>query len=157
MKRISCLLSRWSRRLARNEEGVAAIEFGVIGSLLAFMMVMATDLGFAMHHRSQMEAAVRAGLQRALQTPDDMLQVQTATLAAADLPSSPPATATAVLQCTCSDGTEVACGTAGNCGALTKMEHVELSLAQNHVWLFGVPGLPNPMPFSITKTMRVGD
>ena len=32
-------------RLRRNEDGVAAIEFGIVASVLILLMVMATDLG----------------------------------------------------------------------------------------------------------------
>ena len=54
------------KRLAGNEDGVVAIEFGVIASFLILMLIGATDLGFAARHRSQMEGAVRAGIQEAM-------------------------------------------------------------------------------------------
>ena len=141
-------------RLAGDQSGTAAIEFGAIGSLLFLMMVMGTDLGLAMRHKSQMEGAVRAGLQRALDANSALEDVQAAALAASDLPASPAATATAERQCTCADGTVIDCGT-GDCGALERLDYVELELAQDHAWLFGIPGLPNPTPFTITRSMRV--
>src|SRR5262245_24580040 len=101
-------------RLARDQKGVAAIEFGVVSSVLILLMVMATDLGLAMQHRSQLEAAVRAGLQKALDDSATLDDVEAAALASSDLPSSPAPTASAELQCLCPDGTEVSC-TTGTC------------------------------------------
>jgi Flp pilus assembly protein TadG len=146
-------LRRFFARLAGDERGAAAIEFGVIGSVLFVMVVMGTDLGLAMRHKSQMEGAVRAGLQRALDASSELTDVQDAALAASDLPASPPATATAERQCKCADGTVVDCDT-GTC-ATEKREYVELELVQDHQWLFGIPGLPNPTSFTITHSMRV--
>lgn len=147
-------LRRFFARLGSDERGAAAIEFGAIGSVLFLMVVMGTDLGLAMRHKSQMEGAVRAGLQRALNASSELTDVQDAALAASDLPTSPPATATAERQCKCADGAVVDCDT-GTCGALEKREYVELELVQDHNWLFGIPGLPNPTSFTITHSMRV--
>jgi Flp pilus assembly protein TadG len=141
-------------RLAGDQKGTAAIEFGAIGSMLFLMMVMGTDLGLAMRHKSQMEGAVRAGLQRALDGTSALEDVQAAALAASDLPDSPAATATAERQCICADGTVVDCDS-GTCGIQEKLEYVELELVQDHAWLFGIPGVPNPTSFTITRSMRV--
>lgn len=141
-------------RLARDQKGAAAIEFGVIATVLFLMTVMGTDLGLAMRHKSQMEGAVRAGLQRALDGTGDLASVQDAALAASDLPASPAAAATAERQCSCADGTVVDCET-GTCAAQEKLEYIELELVQDHAWLFGIPGLPNPTTFTITRSMRV--
>ncbi len=147
-------IGRFLGRLARDEKGAAAIEFAAIATLLFMMMVTAVDLGLAMRHKSQLESATRAGLQRALDSASELADVETAALAASDLPSSPAATATAERQCFCADGTVVDCA-AGTCGAQEKVEYIELELAQDHAWLFGIPGLPNPMTFSVTRSMRV--
>jgi len=147
-------LRRFLGRLARDQKGTAAIEFAAIGSLLFLMMVMGADLGLAMQHKSQMESAVRAGLQRALDSSSELTDVQDAALAASDLPESPAATATAERQCSCADGTVIDCGT-GTCGTAEKLEYIELELVQDHAWLFGIPGLPNPTPFTVSHSMRV--
>src|SRR5688572_2978798 len=143
-------LRRFFAKLAGDERGTAAIEFGAIGSVLFLMVVMGTDLGLAMRHKSQMEGAVRAGLQRALDASSALEDVQAAALAASDLPASPPATATAERQCKCADGAVVDCGDTGICATPDKREYVELELVQDHSWLFGIPGLPNPTSFTIT-------
>jgi len=43
----------------------------------------------------------------------------------------------------------------GICTAQEKLEYVELELVQDHAWLFGIPGLPNPTTFTVTRSMRV--
>ena len=67
---------RFLARLVGDDDGVAAIEFGVVASVLIILMVMATDLGLAMQHRSQMEGAVRAGLQKALDSAATLADVE---------------------------------------------------------------------------------
>lgn len=141
-------------KLIRDQQGVAAIEFGVISSVLIVLMVMATDLGLAMQHRSQMEAAVRAGLQKALDNSATLSDVENAALASADLPSSPAAEPTASRQCSCPDGTAVSC-TTGTCSPNHRQDFVELTLEQQHHWLLGFPGLSNPITLSITHSIRV--
>ena len=141
-------------RLHRNEDGVAAIEFGIVASVLILLMVMATDLGLVMQHRSQLEGAVRAGLQKALDSSASLTTIQDYTLNAADLPASPAAAATATNTCGCPDGTTVDCDS-GTCGAVPMRKYVQLELAQDHQWLFGFPGLPNPTTLTITHSIRV--
>lgn len=147
-------LRRFAVRLAKDEKGTAAIEFGAIATFLFFMMVMGADLGLAMRHKSQMEGAVRAGLQRALDSSSALSDVESAALAAADLPSSPAADATAERQCSCADGTVIDCDT-GSCNSQERLEYVELELVQDHDWLFGIPGVADPTTFTITRSLRV--
>ena len=75
-------------------------------------------------------------------------------IAAADLPSSPAAAATADRQCYCADGSEIDCDS-GTCNSQEKLEYVELELVQNHEWLFGIPGVENPTTFSVIRSLRV--
>lgn len=141
-------------KLARDQRGVAAIEFGVVSSVLILLMVMATDLGLAMQHRSQLEAAVRAGLQKALDNSASLDDVENAALASSDLPSSPAPTATAEQQCLCPDGSEVSC-TTGTCNNQHRQDYVVLTMEQDHQWLLGFPGVSNPSPISMTHSVRV--
>lgn len=147
-------LSAFCRRLIGDQAGTAAIEFGAIGSVLFLMMVAGADLGLAMRHKSQMEGAVRAGLQKALDKSASLEDVQNAALAASDLPASPAATATAERQCFCADGSVVDCDS-GICVAQEKLEYIELEMVQDHPWLLGIPGLPNPITFSVSHSLRV--
>src|SRR6185503_5561915 len=66
MHKTRTALRSLAQRLIGNEDGVVAIEFGFVASFLILMLIGATDLGFAARHRSQMEGAVRAGIQEAM-------------------------------------------------------------------------------------------
>jgi Flp pilus assembly pilin Flp len=144
------------RHLVKDESGVAAIEFGVVATVLTFMLVGGTDLGLAARHRSQMEGAVRAGLQKALDTGASLTEVQDAALGASDLPQTPTPTATAEYECHCPDGSDISCATGSSCGnGIRKQTFVSLTLAQEHRWLLGIPWVPNPSNLSITHSLRV--
>jgi len=143
-------VERLAKRLLRCDEGVVAIEFGAVASVLILMAVGATDLGFAMRHRGQMESAVRAGVQKAMEggTTD---AVQSAVLASTDLPSDPAPTATATKKCYDDGGAEATCGSAS-----AKSIYMEITLTQSHRWILGLPGWSNPVNLTLTRTVRIG-
>lgn len=140
-----------ARRLLGNEEGVVAIEFGVVASFLILMLIGATDLGFAARHRSQMEGAVRAGIQEALKG-GTVEAVEAAVTASTDLPASPAATVSATKVCYDVDGAEVDDCDAANVESI----YMEITLEQDHSWLLGLPGFSNPMTLTLTNSVRIG-
>ena len=71
------------------------------------MMIGATDLGLAARHRSQMESAVRAGIQEALKGGTEEA-VESAVTASTDLPVDPAATVTATRVCYDDSGEKIA-------------------------------------------------
>ncbi|MCI4645464.1 MAG: pilus assembly protein [Hyphomonadaceae bacterium] len=64
MKGLFPRLGRLSRpwKIARNEEGVAAIEFAFLSSVMAFILLGITDVGMVVMQRSDMENSVKAGV-----------------------------------------------------------------------------------------------
>ena len=149
MRKLVATFERLAKRLFVNDEGVVAIEFGIIASLLIMMVIGASDLGFAARHRSQMESAVRAGIQKAIKGGSEEA-VESAVLGAADLPSDPAATVTATKACYDSAGAEADCD-AGNVSI-----YMEITLHQQHNWLLGLPFLTNPSTLEVTNSVRVG-
>ena len=144
-------LKRFSGRLLANEDGVAAIEFGAVASFLILMVIGATDLGLAAQHRSQMEGAVRAGIQEALKGGTEEA-VQAAVTASTDLPSSPAATVTATKTCYDDQGETVDDCEAANVDSI----YMEIILQQDHQWLIGIPGVANPSTLKLTNSVRIG-
>jgi Flp pilus assembly protein TadG len=144
-------LKRFSRRLLANEDGVAAIEFGAVASFLILMLIGATDLGLAAQHRSQMEGAVRAGIQEALKGGTEEA-VEAAVTASTDLPSNPPATVSATKICYDDQGEAVEDCDAANVDSI----YMEITLQQDHQWLLGMPGFSNPSTLKLTNSVRVG-
>src|SRR4030095_7365492 len=98
MHKTRLALRSLAKCLAGNEDGIVAIEFGVIASFLILMVIGATDLGFAARHRSQMEGAVRAGIQEAMKGGTEEA-VETAITASTDLPARPAAGVTGTQHC----------------------------------------------------------
>lgn len=141
---------QFARHLLRSDDGVVAIEFGVVASLLMIMVIGATDLGLAMRHRSQMEGAVRAGLQEAMNGGTESA-VQAAVSASTDLPASPAPSIVATKKCLDVDDAEVDCDSAS-----VKSVYMEITIQQDHKWLLGFPGFSNPATLTLTNSVRIG-
>jgi Flp pilus assembly protein TadG len=122
-----------------------------VASFLILMVVGATDLGLAAQHRSQMEGAVRAGIQEALKGGTEEA-VEAAVTASTDLPSSAAATVTATKVCYDDQGEAVDDCDAANVDSI----YMEIVLEQNHQWLLGIPGFSNPSTLKLTNSVRIG-
>ena len=138
-----------AKRLAGNEDGVVAIEFGVVASFLILMVIGATDLGFAARHRSQMEGAVRAGIQEAMKGGTEEA-VENAVTASTDLPTSPAAVVSVTKVCYDIDGESA------DCESANVTIYMEIVLEQEHAWILGMPGFSNPFTHKVTNSVRVG-
>jgi Flp pilus assembly protein TadG len=149
MQKARLALRKLAKRLFSNEDGVVAIEFGVVASFLILMLIGATDLGLAAQHRSQMEGAVRAGMQTALKGGTEEA-VEAAVSASTDLPSSPAPSVSATKLCYDSSGE------AADCEAANVTIYMEIILQQDHKWILGLPGFSNPSTLKITNAVRVG-
>lgn len=137
------------KRLAGNEDGVVAIEFGVVATFLILMVIGATDLGFAARHLSQLEGAVRAGIQEAMKGGTEEA-VETAVTASTDLPSSPAAVISVTKVCYDENGDSA------DCEAANVTIYMEIVLEQQHNWILGMPGFSNPATLKVTNSVRVG-
>ena len=149
MHKTRMALRSLAKRLAGNEDGVVAIEFGVIATFLILMLIGATDLGFAARHRSQMEGAVRAGIQQAMKGGTEEA-IESAVTASTDLPASPAATVSVTKLCYDSDGE------AADCEASNVTAYMEIILEQQHTWILGMPGFSNPSTLKVVNSVRVG-
>ena len=149
MRRAIVCCERFARRLLRSEEGLVAIEFGILASFLILMLVGAADLGFAARHRSQLEGAVRAGIQEALRGGTEAA-VESAVLGSTDLPANPGATVTATKLCYDDSGEDA------DCDLPDVTVYMEIRLRQDHDWLFGLPGLSDPAALTIINSVRIG-
>ena len=149
MHKTRMALRSLAKRLAGNEDGVVAIEFGVVASFLILMVIGATDLGFAARHRSQMEGAVRAGIQEAMKGGTEEA-VEDAVTASTDLPSSPAAVVLVTKVCYDIDGESA------DCEAENVTIYMEIVLEQEHKWILGMPGFSNPFSLKVMNSVRVG-
>ena len=108
-------------RLWRCDRGVAAVEFGLLSPIMAFVLVAGVDLGLALSERMSLDNALRAGAQSAAveATEAQVLDVMQSTagpnfsVAGDTSTASQAATFTADRFCACPEApaTEVACST----------------------------------------------
>ncbi|WP_162917156.1 TadE/TadG family type IV pilus assembly protein [Dongia deserti] len=150
MRKLTFAFERLCKRFLVNEDGLVAIEFGLVASLLTLMLIGATDLGLAARHRSQMESAVRAGIQAALKGGSEEA-VKAAIDASTDLPSDPPATVSASKVCYDKDGAELSDCDSGGVADI----YMEISLEQDHKWLLGLPGFSNPSKLKLNNSIKI--
>lgn len=59
----------WRRRLAREKDGVAAIEFAVVGAVLVVLAIALVELGRVLYIQNDMSYATEIGSRRALVDP----------------------------------------------------------------------------------------
>ena len=149
MHKTRMTIRSFAKRLIGNEDGVVAIEFGVVASFLILMLIGATDLGFAARHRSQMEGAVRAGIQEAMKGGTEEA-VEAAVTASTDLPASPAPVISVTKVCYDANGDSA------DCGSANVTIYMEIVLEQEHQWILGMPGFSNPSTLKVTNSVRVG-
>jgi Flp pilus assembly protein TadG len=70
------------RNFARNNSGVAAVEFAFIAPVLAAAMVLTLDVGRMILDRTDMQSAVRAGAQYLMNGGQDLSYAQDLVMAA---------------------------------------------------------------------------
>jgi Flp pilus assembly protein TadG len=70
------------RRMLADTQGAGAVEMALIAPMLLLMLVTFVDLGMAYHHRTSLESAARAGVQRAIIDYRDTAAIQATTTTA---------------------------------------------------------------------------
>lgn len=65
------------KKFSRNESGVSAIEFALIAPVLLFSLLGVVDIGNVVYQRSDMEAALRSGIQYFMNGGDDLARAET--------------------------------------------------------------------------------
>ncbi|HTO41340.1 MAG TPA: TadE family protein [Rhizomicrobium sp.] len=109
--------SKWVRLIAESR-GLAAIEFALIAPVLAVITISISDLSQAAVGAMNMEAAVRSGIQYAMNGGTDMSIAKSASIQSwASRPSG--STLDASEMCICDSGTAV-CGQACTDGSTQK-------------------------------------
>lgn len=100
---------RLLKNFARDENGVSAVEFALIVPVLLFSLLGVADLGNVVYKRSDMETALRAGIQYFMNGGDDLSRAEDVVNASW---TTKPDTVTIVAERFCLCGTVVhACNT----------------------------------------------
>lgn len=93
-------------QVLRNNDGVAAIEMGLIAPTLLLGLLLMIDVGLALAERMELDRNVRAGVQATMANVSDLSAIRDVILSTADDPDS----LTVAVEQTCScAGVAVAC------------------------------------------------
>ena len=159
---ISCLADKVLARARsfvtghEGRRGLAAIEFALFGPLIAMMFVCTADLGFALYHTLQVEAAAEAGAQYAAVNGFNATGISNAVAASTasiTINASPAPTES----CGCPAATGV---TAAVCGSTcpdgnTAGTYVTETASNTYTTIIPYPTLPATFPLSSTAMVRI--
>jgi Flp pilus assembly protein TadG len=67
----------WIKKFAHDERGVSAIEFALIAPVLLISLLGVVDIGNVVYQRSDMESALRSGIQYFMNGGDDLTRAET--------------------------------------------------------------------------------
>jgi len=132
-------LARKIRAFTRNDTGASAIEFAMISTFLAILLLNVIDIGIFMFRKMEITGAVRAGAQYALVAKD----AATGTLITGVVQDSTDLEDVTVTvddtQCGCSSGGTLFTCTSGSCGSGTtgrKHYYTQIDASYTHTWIF---------------------
>jgi Flp pilus assembly protein TadG len=66
----------WFQKFSRDESGVSAVEFALIAPVLLFSLLGVVDVGNVVYQRSDMESALRSGIQYFMNGGDDLARAE---------------------------------------------------------------------------------
>ena len=146
-----------SRSIWAAEEGVGAIEFAFIASILSMLLLGICDFGLGFWEQMQVGNAARAGAEYAVKNGYDTTNVQTAVTNSTNL-SGVQASPAPSTSCGCPDATTGV--SARTCGATcpsgsTAGTYVTVSAQVSYQTLFAWPGLTSPMTLASSVTVRL--
>ncbi len=144
------------KNFARNDSGVAAIEFAVLGAVLCMIVVAVGDLGLGFYSNMQVQNSAQAGAQYAAVHGFNSTSVSNAVTNAtsvAGITASPAPTQF----CGCVTGSTMATATCGSVCAngMTAGTYVSVSAARTYSTLISYPGFPSSYSQTATSTVRI--
>ena len=140
------------RSFRADRRGSTAVEFALIMPVLLLFLGGVVDFGRAFYYRTELDQALRSGMQYTLKAPTDtagiasVIQQSTALPITAKIP---------VTFCECYDGTTVSCS-GGTCSALGPIRnYVKLEATYAYAPMIGaMVGLLPPSPLDATLIVR---
>lgn len=70
-------MTRWFKKFSDDKSGVSAVEFALTAPVLLFALLGVVDIGNVVYQRSDMEAALRSGIQYFMNGGDDLSRAET--------------------------------------------------------------------------------
>ena len=144
------------KNFTKNDSGVAAIEFAVLGAVLCLIVVGVGDLGLAFYSNMQVQNSAQAGAQYAAVHGFNSTNVSNAVTNATSV-SGITATPAPTQFCGCVTGNTMATATCGSVCAngMTAGTYVSVSAARTYSTLISYPGFPASYSQTATSTVRI--
>ena len=144
------------KSFVRNQSGIAAIEFAVLGAFLCLLVVGVGDLGLAFYSNMQVQNSAQAGAQYAAVHGFDATAVSNAVTNATSVTGITASPAPTQF-CGCVTGSTMATATCGTTCAngMTAGTYVSVSAARTYSTLISYPGFPASYSQAATSTVRI--
>src|SRR5262249_48949989 len=149
-------MMRTGRKFAKNDSGIAAIEFAVLGAVLCLIVVAVGDLGLGFYSNMQVQNSAQAGAEYAAVHGFNSTAIQSAVTNATSV-SGIAASPAPQQFCGCVSGSTVATATCGSVCAngMTAGTYVSVSAARTYSTLISYPGFPASYSQAATSTVRI--
>lgn len=162
-------MRRMKRRLLKDRRGNVLIETAMVAGMLGLLAIGAIDFGMAYVRQSEIENAVRAGVQFGLARHPTMGEVidgvvttqkvrervwEAANFLTVD-PGDPPLTVD--FSCQCPDGTAVACTSTAvsTLSCSDRRTYLRISLTHEYDMLLGYPGIGRSLSLGAENSVRL--
>jgi Flp pilus assembly protein TadG len=155
---------RLLRALARDRDGVSAIELAICLPLLVGMLVPMIDLGMGAYMKMQLANAVHAGAEYAAKHGFDQTAIESAVTnatAMSGIQPDQPAAPAEVCHCVDTSGSYPvldggsAAPCTGACASGTMGTYVVVNAQASYSLLFPYPGLTNPVTLTAQSVVRI--
>jgi Flp pilus assembly protein TadG len=136
-------------------QGVAAIEFAMLASILALLMICVVDVGMGFYRKMQVQNAAQVGAQYAMLHDFSIGSISAAVTAATSYPDISAAPAP-TQYCGCPSNTGIGTVTCGSTCAdgTTAATYVSVSAQGTYYTLLSYPLLPNSFTLTAKSTVR---
>jgi Flp pilus assembly protein TadG len=140
-----------------NEKGTAAIEFGLVGTMLSLLLLGVIDFGMGYWEKIQVGNAARAGGEYAIFNGWVSSGITTAVTSATSLSSiSATPAPTQSYGCPSATGGITAAASGASCtGGGTAGSYVTVNAQASYTTLFTYPGVTNPLTLTASVTVRI--
>ena len=144
------------KSFAKAQEGIAAIEFAILGAVLCLIVVGVGDLGLGFYSYMQVQNSAQAGAQYAAVHGYNSSSITSAVTSATSV-SGINATPAPTSFCGCVSGNTVATATCGSVcsNGMTAGTYVQVSAARTYSTLISYPGFPASYNQTATSTVRI--
>lgn len=143
-------VSRLTRRFARSESGISAVEMAIIAPVLMILLLGIFDYSAAIFSKIELASSVRSGVQYALINSTNMAAIQTTVINSTSLDPANLVVDLPYKTCECSNGTsDPTCLVV--CPVSTLRHYVVINANYTYVPIF----LPTNIVLNETSTIRI--